>query len=144
MIHRLAEDINHNGTFDMWASTKDSNGVYGDSNGVDEDSNGYTDDVIGIKCLANGQYSPDVRQYQSWPINVGRPLAHGTNVAGFVAARTNNVEGGAGMAGGWGALPGVRIMVVTMEVQSSVFPDVAVQNAVEYATNAGADIISMS
>ncbi|MDQ1266809.1 MAG: hypothetical protein QG635_1962, partial [Bacteroidota bacterium] len=42
-----AEDANHDGKFEPWASDRAIDGAYGDFNGIDEDGNGYVDDVIG-------------------------------------------------------------------------------------------------
>jgi len=38
------------------------------------------------------------------------PHRHGTHVAGTIAARTNNGTGVAGVAGGWGSIPGAQLM----------------------------------
>ncbi|NQV14344.1 S8 family serine peptidase [bacterium] len=44
--------------------------------------------------------------------NVFDSDGHGTNMAGLIAAMTNNDTGISGVAGGWGATKGVRIMIL--------------------------------
>ena len=70
----------------MWKNTNEIEG-----NGIDDDNNGYIDDVYGINTLIrdeNGNAS-------------GNPMAshaHGTHVAGTIAAAQNNQIGIAGIA----------------------------------------------
>ncbi|MCX6135929.1 MAG: S8 family serine peptidase, partial [Ignavibacteriales bacterium] len=83
-----AEDINHNGKFDNWPSTKTVEGVTGDQDGIDNDGNGYVDDVVGwdfrgADPSSKGDNDPDPKN--------GNP--HGTHVAGLAAAVTNNRTG---------------------------------------------------
>jgi subtilisin family serine protease len=71
-------------------------------NGIDDDNNGYIDDYYGWNFRGNnGDVSPCPFARES----------HGTHVAGIVAARTNNNQGIAGIAGGWDTAAGVRIML---------------------------------
>lgn len=65
-------------------------------NGIDDDNNGYIDDIHGYGFGDN-----------SSTIAAG---AHGTHVAGTVAAVSNNRIGVAGVAGGDGSGNGVRLM----------------------------------
>lgn len=137
-----AEDINNNGTFECWASTEQRNGVFGDLDSFDNDSNGYVDDVVGMKFLELGGTSPNVTlfrdeilvQYDS------TPMPHGSMVASILAAQANNGTGLAGAAGGWHPKRGVRLMAAIPQGGASYL----LHNAVEYAINAGADIINMS
>lgn len=65
-------------------------------NGIDDDGNGFKDDVHGYNF---GNKSEDIK-FQ----------AHGTHVAGTVAAVNNNGKGLCGIAGGTGNKDGVRLM----------------------------------
>ncbi|NMM48781.1 S8 family serine peptidase [Marinigracilibium pacificum] len=66
------------------------------NNGIDDDNNGYIDDYNGFGFgERTGEYTPN---------------NHGTHVGGTVAAATNNGIGVAGIAGGSGTLPGVKLM----------------------------------
>ena len=81
----------------MWVNQAEKNGAAG----VDDDNNGYVDDVYGWNCEdGNGKIDwsgPDAS-------------AHGTHVAGVVAAVNGNGTGVCGVAGGTGNGDGVRIM----------------------------------
>lgn len=66
------------------------------ANGIDDDGNGYVDDINGYN------FGDDT--------GVITGDAHGTHVAGTVAATTNNGIGVAGIAGGSGHGDGVRLM----------------------------------
>lgn len=84
------EDLKDN----LWVNTAELNG----EPGVDDDNNGFVDDIHGYCFVANtGDLLPDED-------------AHGTHVAGTIAARNNNGIGVAGIAGGDGSLgSGVRL-----------------------------------
>jgi subtilisin family serine protease len=75
----------------VWVNTHEIPG-----NGKDDDNNGFIDDVHGYSFVDNS--------------GVIAPEAHGTHVAGTVAATTNNGVGVAGVAGGSGTGDGVRVM----------------------------------
>lgn len=74
----------------MWRNEAEINGV----EGVDDDGNGYVDDYHGVTLFDQSNL----------------PGNHGTHVAGVIAARGGNGTGIAGIAGGYGEVPGVRIM----------------------------------
>jgi subtilisin family serine protease len=118
-------DIDHTDLIgNLWKNTGETPG-----NGKDDDNNGFIDD------------------YDGWDFegNDGDPRSsngHGTNVSGVVAARTDNGFGVSGIAGGIGGGTGVRMMPVkvgTFGPQGSILDE-----AILYATDNGADIITMS
>jgi subtilisin family serine protease len=67
-------------------------------------------------------------------ISVG---THGTHVAGIIAASSNNLTGGAGVA------PNVKIMPINVFSDEGAYTSDII-NGIYYAINQGADIISMS
>lgn len=94
-------------------------------NGLDDDNNGHIDDVHGWNF--NGKSG-----------NVADGNGHGTEVAGVLAAATNNGLGMAGMC--WGC----KIMIVRVMSESGVsnYSDIAL--AVRYAADKGANVINLS
>ncbi len=118
-------DIDHVDLVDnLWKNSGETPG-----NNQDDDGNGFVDD------------------YDGWDFegNDGNPRStngHGTQVGGIVAARTDNGTGVSGIAGGLGATPGARLMIVkvgTAGPLGSILDD-----AIIYAADNGADIITMS
>lgn len=75
----------------MWVNSGEISG-----NGIDDDGNGYVDDIHGYGF---GDRSANIY-----------PDDHGTHVAGTIGAVSNNGIGVAGIAGGNGYSPGVRLM----------------------------------
>jgi subtilisin family serine protease len=94
-------------------------------NGVDDDNNGYVDDVRGWNFVNDDADLSD---------NTG----HGTQVAGVIAAVTDNGQGVAGVC--WNC----RLMVVKVTQPGGVanYSDIAA--GVAYATQKGADVINLS
>ncbi|MFK8297910.1 S8 family peptidase [Capnocytophaga cynodegmi] len=109
---------------DLW---KDSNNPNtGDSQ--DNDKNGFIDDLKGWNF---SNKSNDVRTRNS----------HGTQVTGIISAKTNNLEGISGIAGGKGK-KGVQIIPVCVGVSS---PESAIiDDAIIYAVDSGVRIIQLS
>ncbi len=132
-------DYNHEDlAANMWTNEAELNGQAG----VDDDGNGYIDDIHGYNFIDN-------------PVNVeGQPnpvwtdtfdnAAHGTHVAGTIAAVSNNGIGIAGVAGGDGN-GGVRIMACQiLGGKYNTSDEDAAARAMEYAADMGAVIASNS
>ena len=113
----------------IWINTVELNG----QNNVDDDGNNYVDDFYGWDFQAsNGTGDNDPN-----PDYLGE--THGIQCAGIIAAETNNNEGVASVAGGWDGDGVVKIMALrSLDTRS------AVVEAIYYAADNGADIISMS
>jgi len=108
-------------------------------NGIDDDNNGYTDDRFGYDFFGNALFGiipPGENAEDNDPED---DMGHGSHTAGTVAAETDNATGVAGTASG------CRVMVVRalgtilgMGYSSDII------NAMFYATDNGAHVISMS
>lgn len=99
--------------------------------GVDDDQNGYVDDVYGWNFCTN---TKDVY-----------PHAHGTHVAGTVAAVNNNGIGVCGIAGGNGTSgTGVSLLSVQVFDSRSGSGEGDFAAAIVYAANNGAAIANCS
>ena len=117
-------DIDHE---DLAANTWHNSGET-PGNGQDDDGNGFVDDWEGWD-FGSGDNDP-------------RPFFyHGTHVTGIINAVTDNGLGISGIAGGFGG-PGVQAMAVAVGA-SSPNADV-VDDAIIYAADNGAHIISTS
>lgn len=69
--------------------------------------------------------------------------AHGTAIAGLIAAELNNNLGVAGIGGGWNTLNGISLMI--LKVGGSSGPsESAVAQAIFYSIENGADVMNMS
>jgi len=92
-VHDMGIQYDHEDlAANMWQNEAEING----EDGVDDDGNGFVDDLYGFNFADNvGEISP---------------ADHGTHVAGTVAAVNNNGIGVAGVAGGDGVNPGVKVM----------------------------------
>lgn len=128
-----------------------------DFNDLDDDLNGYFDDVVGYDFFTGGSSTPWPGEDAGGKDNDPNDFnGHGTHCAGIAASVTNNGVGAAGMAGGWGPAwrdRGVQIMCLRAGY-SAPHPDYgyetgfvvmsAVVEAINYAVNNGADVISFS
>ena len=98
-----------------------------DENGVDDDGNGYTDDFIGWN-FHNSDNDPN-------PIPGTYKWTHGTLIAGYAGASTNN---GVGVA----SIPW-NLKIIPIQAGWEAIPYQA-YNAIIYAAENGADVISCS
>ncbi|WP_447969784.1 S8 family serine peptidase [Nitrospira sp. M1] len=100
-----------------------------DKNGADDDGNGFVDDLAGWDFVNNNN-------------DVLGPFFHGTHVAGIIGAMTNNGQGLAGVAGGFGPKKGVSVMAVGVGDNA---PDGSIlDDAIIYAADNGAKVITLS
>jgi len=95
------------------------------NNGVDDDNNGYVDDVMGWDFYNNDNEPLD-------------GFGHGTHCAGIASGVTNNSIGIAGVC--WGC----KIMTVQSINESGHGTWSTIANGIKYATDNGANIVSMS
>ena len=100
-------------------------------NGIDDDRNGYVDDVYGYNFVDSGALTWD-------------GSGHGTHIAGTIAAVNNNGIGVCGGAGGSGKGDGCRIMSCQMFSKSGGGSVSETVNAIKYAADMGASILSCS
>lgn len=94
-------------------------------NGVDDDGDGWVDDVHGID-LVNHDSDPSDDE------------GHGTHVAGIIAARAGDDEGGAGLA------PGAQVMLVKVLDDHRAGTASNLAKGIEYALARGARILNTS
>nr|WP_321409275.1 S8 family serine peptidase [uncultured Carboxylicivirga sp.] len=104
----------------LWTNEAELNGI----EGIDDDGNGFVDDIHGYNfCLKQSEL---VTHY------------HGTHVAGTVGAVSNNGSGVAGIAGGNGSEPGVKLMSCQIFTEDGAAGGYA--EAIIYAADMGAVI----
>ncbi|MDD4051288.1 MAG: S8 family serine peptidase [candidate division Zixibacteria bacterium] len=130
-----------------------------DFNGTDDDGNGYVDDVIGYDFISSaGGLTPWSGEDGNTKDNDPNDFnGHGTACSGVATAVTNNSTGVAGMSGGWGPYwrgRGAQIMCLRagLSVEDPSDPTQeggyaimsAVLEAINYAVNNGAHVISYS
>ncbi len=122
------EDLNGNGILDPQ-----------DLNGIDDDNNGYIDDVQGWDFTDAPRYRDlgDYRDPDNDPMDEYYN-GHGTQIAGIIAAQTNN---GIGISG---LVPGVQIMNLRAGTAQGYLEEDDVAKAIVYAVENGARIINMS
>ena len=112
----FGEDVNGDSIISLW-----------DWNGVDDDQNGFPDDFWGWDFVDQDPYPHDS--------DPSAEQGHGTHCAGDASADTDNEIGVAG--------PGFTTRIMPVRCGSGGFVSYSLQG-VNYAANAGADIISMS
>ena len=112
----------------MWVNSDET------QNGEDSDGNGYVDDIHGWNFVDDGPLT----------ISTGADGAHGTHVAGTVAAVNNNGIGVCGVAGGSGNGDGVRIMSCQIFRDDKTATLEQTARAFYYAANNGAAIAQCS
>jgi serine protease len=98
-------------------------------NGVDDDRNGFVDDCRGWDFGANDS---DPR-----PDGTSGFAAHGTHVAGAIAAARNGV-------GTVGIAPEAHVMALKIASPSGQLSSAAIYSAIVYAADKGADVINLS
>lgn len=112
------EDIDEE---NLWVNQAEKNGIPG----VDDDQNGYIDDIHGWNMV---HQNADIQDN----------LYHGTHVGGMIAAISNNDKGI------FGRVPGVRLMIVKIWDKGGDIFSTHVGEAVRYACDNGAQILSNS
>lgn len=116
---------------DAWTDPNDPK----TGNEIDDDGNGFVDDWKGWNFKYDTNYTRD-------------PYGHGSMVGGIVSAKSNNLKGISGIAGGSGS-PGVKLLPITIcggwtdehfySTETRVTDD-----AILYAVAKGAKVINMS
>ena len=110
----------------MWVNEAEKNGLVG----VDDDGNGYVDDIHGWNCVREcGDVTAD---------------AHGTHVAGTIAAVNNNGFAVCGIAGGTGNGDGVRLMSIQIFENEDGCYSHQIAQGIRYAADNGAAIANNS
>jgi subtilisin family serine protease len=99
----------------------------GPGNGIDDDDNGFVDDCTGWDFGNDDPVGYD-----------GGSDAHGTHVAGLIAATAGNGIGIAGLA------PDAEIMDLRVDSADGVIQASAIARAIRYAADNGADIVNLS
>lgn len=113
----------------IWVNTKEL-----PANNIDDDRNGFIDDYYGWDFVGNTS-DPSPKFSSGWTEG---GLAHGTIIAGIIAAQGNNRQGISGLT--WRA----KIMPLRVLNDQGDGRVSDVIRAVDYATNNGADIINLS
>ena len=127
------EDLQEN----IWLNTSEANGI----EGVDDDNNGYIDDIRGWDF----SHAPDLPGFGDYLTRDNDPQdesAHGTHVAGIIAATANNNTGITGVA------PDAKIMALragmTLLQGGGFLEEDDIAAAILYAVENGAHMINMS
>ena len=124
----LGNNLFLNSAEDDWQDPNDPTS----GNNIDDDKNGYVDDWKWWNTEAKNNNT-----YNASSMN------HGTLTTGIIAAKTNNNIGVAGVSGGWGSSPGIKLMHVKVASGTST-KDLYIADGIEYAVDNGANVISIS
>lgn len=101
----------------------------------DNDDNGYAGDYYGYNFVQNSGIITTDNVYDS---------GHGSHVAGVIAACNNNGVGVSSIAGGYGDIPGVKIMSCQIFSGNMASSTLAQIRAIKYAADNGAVILQCS
>ncbi len=116
----------------IWMNPAELNGAAD----ADDDGNGYVDDILGWDFAGSNKENPNDPDNDPMDTGVG---AHGTHVAGIIAAEANNASGVAGII--WYS----KLMALKVKADDSSFiEDFDVIQAIYYARDMGARIINCS
>ncbi len=123
------EDLNGNNKLDA-----------ADLNGIDDDNNGFVDDVIGWDFTDRQGFPFDSTggDYLVWDNNPVDDNGHGTNVAGIIAAESNNKIGISGIA------PDVKLLNLRAFDPTGNGEEDDVAAAILYAVKQNVKVINMS
>ncbi len=150
-VDNTIDAVYNNSPEDDWTSWNHPNS----GNDTDDDNNDYIDDFKGWDFMHIDQ-SPGGQNTFSTDndVRMNHPeYWHGNAVAGIIAAKTNNSEGVAGIAGGdtYNEKQGVKILPVKVADLYNYswgldewMSTADVEKAICYATNMGAKVINMS
>lgn len=120
------QDLNGN----LWVNPSETAG-----NSIDDDGNGKVDDINGWNFVANVA-SPTP---QTW-VGYSGEEGHGTHVAGIIAAESDGTnQGVVGVISSHGKIMGLNVFGNQASATTT-----AIDNAITYAANKGADVINMS
>ncbi|MDD2731969.1 MAG: S8 family serine peptidase [Candidatus Pacebacteria bacterium] len=111
-----------------------TNGDEIQNNGVDDDNNGYIDDIMGWDFTNTSRQSYCIDDCLGEDNNPMDEYGHGTHCAGIAAGVSNNGKGIAGVC------HNCRIM----SLRAAGLADSEIANAIYYAADNGANVISMS
>ncbi len=120
-------------------------------NGIDSDQNGFIDDRMGWDFYHITQGDLFVSDNNPTPNYSTWPYYHGTAISGIIAAKTNNGDFIAGIAGGDASAnnPGVlvipiKIMDKKLNTNQSYIDFYQLGDAIKYAVDLGANVINIS
>jgi len=125
--------LNHQDLQNVWHINSGETGGGKENDGIDNDSNGYVDDSRGWDFTADDK-SPQAGTTNS----SGLGVSHGTEVAGLIAAQTDNSIGVASIGRGASIMPLQVLSDDGTGTTASVVP------AIYYAVDNGAGVINMS